>query len=75
MRSIDYVGVIGVDVLWPTFREQKLHSAQVTLAGGHHEKGPALLVTDVNVGAVLQQQLRNLRSREKQRCTELTQGV
>lgn len=66
---------IGGDASRLTFREQELHGAQVTLAGGHHEKGPALLVADVNVGAVLQQQLRDLRSREKQRCTELTRGV
>lgn len=56
-----------VDVWQLTFREQELHGAQVTLAGGHHEKGPALLVADVDVGAVLQQQLRDLRGREKNR--------
>ncbi|KAF3843076.1 hypothetical protein F7725_001925, partial [Dissostichus mawsoni] len=32
-----------------TFRKQKLYGAQVTLAGCHHEEGPALLVADVNI--------------------------
>lgn len=44
-----------------TFGKQELHGAQVTLAGCNHQQGPALLVTDVDICAVLQQQLSNLR--------------
>lgn len=44
----------------PTFRKQKVDGAQVALAGRHHEERPALLVAYVDVGAALQQQLRNL---------------
>ena len=47
-------------VLSLTFRKQELDCAQVTLTGCHHEQGPALLVTDVDVGPVLQQQLCDL---------------
>lgn len=43
-----------------TFTKQKLYGAQVTLAGSHHEEGPALLVADVDISTVLQQQLCNL---------------
>lgn len=43
-----------------TFRQQELDGAQVTLAGRHHEEGPALFVADVDVGAVLQQELGDL---------------
>jgi len=48
-----------------TFRQQKLNSTQVTLTGGHHQKGSALLVTDVNVSTMLQQQLSDLSNRQK----------
>lgn len=52
---------VGRSELWLTFRKQELHSAQVTLAGRHHQQGPALLVTDVDICAVLQQQLGDLK--------------
>lgn len=49
-----------------TFRKQELHGAQVTLAGGHHEQGPALLVAHIYISTMLQQQLRDLRDRNTQ---------
>lgn len=52
-------------VLELTFRKQELHSTEVTLAGGHHQQGPALLVAHVNISAVLQQLLRDLETRPK----------
>lgn len=48
-----------------TFREQEVHRAQVALTRCHHEQGPALLVADVDVSAVLQQQLRDLKRERK----------
>lgn len=45
-----------------TFRKQKLHGTEVTLAGGHHQQGPALLVAHVDIGAALQQLLRDLET-------------
>lgn len=52
-------------VLELTFRKQELHSTEVTLAGGHHQQGPALLVAHVNISTVLQQLLRDLETRPK----------
>lgn len=49
-------------VLGLTFRKQKLHGTEVTLAGGHHQQGPALLVAHVNISTVLQQLLRDLET-------------
>lgn len=54
-------------VLQLTFRKQELHSAEVTLAGGHHQQGPALLVAHVNISTVLQQLLRDLETRPKKK--------
>lgn len=48
-----------------TFGEQKLYGTEVTLAGRHHQKGPALLVAHVDVGTTLQQPLCNLKTRPK----------
>lgn len=52
-------------VLELTFTKQKVYSAEVTLAGGHHQQGPALLVTHVNISTMLQQLLCNLKTRPK----------
>lgn len=46
-----------------TFRQQKINGASVTLAGRHHEEGPALFVTDVDFSPVLQQELGDLRNK------------
>lgn len=62
-------------VLELTFRKQELYSTEVTLAGGHHQQGPALLVAHVNIGTVLQQLLRDLETRPKKKpssCEEVT---
>lgn len=50
-----------------TFRQQKLNSTQVTLAGSHHEQRSTLLVADVNVSTMLQQQLCNLKNDQKKK--------
>lgn len=55
-------GLMGV-VLELTFGEQKLHSTEVTLTGGHHQQGPALLVAHINISSLLQQLLCNLKTR------------
>lgn len=67
LMSIDPLGIYSgpgwmVLVLELTFRKQKLYSAEVTLAGGHHQQGPALLVAHINIGTVLQQLLCNLKN-------------
>lgn len=52
-------------VLQLTFRKQKLYSTKVTLAGSHHQQGPALLVAHINISTVLQQLLCNLETRSE----------
>lgn len=54
-----------VRVLELTFRKQKFYSTEVTLAGGHHQQGPALLVAHINISTMLQQLLRDLKTRPK----------
>lgn len=68
LMSIDPIVIYSrrglmVLVLELTFRKQKVHSAEVTLAGGHHQQGPALLVAHINISTVLQQLLCNLKTR------------
>lgn len=61
-------------VLELTFGEQKLHSTEVTLTGGHHQQGPALLVAHINISSLLQQLLCNLKTRpETFACEEVAQ--
>lgn len=78
LMSIDPLGICSrtglmVLIVELTFRKQKLYSTEVTLAGGHHQQGPALLVAHVNISTMLQQLLCNLKTRPKTfSCEELT---
>lgn len=78
LMSIDplviYSGTgLMVLVLELTFRKQKLYSTEVTLAGGHHQQGPALLVAHINIRPMLQQLLCNLKTMPKTfSCEEVT---
>lgn len=62
-------------VLELTFGEKKLHSTEVTLTGGHHQQGPALLVAHINISSLLQQLLCNLKTRpEAFACEEVAKN-
>lgn len=66
-RDIVFMGRLR----FPTLSQQVLSSAQVSLAGSHHEGSAALLVRHVDIGSVVQQQINYLwQSRNTQRSQQ-----